>query len=93
MTWMIAVLIGLALFVQGSIVWAEEKKGQACPEQLTQISFQANNLATDRAQKEEALAKEQVLVYMLRQQIAQLQKQLAEMKKTAEPTIEGKKAE
>jgi hypothetical protein len=80
LTILIAFVMLFALTVPG---WAEEKplekaKGPSCPDQLAQLSVQANNLATDRAQKEQALAKEQLASYLLRQQVAQLQKQLAE---------------
>lgn len=48
----------------------------------------AYNLDQDRDKKEELLAKEQITSYMLRQQIGQLEKTIAEMKKAAEPKVE-----
>jgi hypothetical protein len=87
---MIGLFIMCLLFL-ASTVWAEDKpKGPTCQDQLAQTSVQANNLANDRAQKEQALAKEQVISYMLRQQVAQLQKQLDELKQPKAPNPEDK---
>ena len=71
--------------------WADDKQASSCQDQLTLTSVQANNLANDRAVKEQALAKEQVMTYTLRQQVAQLQKQLADSKKVEQPKVEEPK--
>ena len=55
--------------------------------------MQANNLVHDRALKEEALAKEQIVTYLLKQKVSQLEATIAAMKKEAEPNGEPKKPE
>ena len=94
MYWIAGLLIALAVVIHGSIVWADEKaKGPSCQDQLAQTSVQANNLSHDRALKEEALAKEQIANYILKQKVSQLEATVAAMKKAAEPKDEPKKAE
>lgn len=85
-------LLNMALFASTSV--AEDKpKGPSCQDQLAQTSVQANNLVHDRALKEEALAKEQIANYILKQKVSQLEATIAAMKKSAEPNGEPKKAE
>jgi hypothetical protein len=81
----------LLLLGTTSTAWAEEKKAPTCQESLTQTTVQANNLAHDRAQKEEALAKEQVQTYLLRQKVTQLEQTIEALKHA--PKVEEKKAE
>lgn len=76
-------LLALLLLSVSVDVMAQEKpKGPTCEEQLTQMSVESQNLKMEREQKESRLAKEQISVYMLRQRITQLEKQIEDMKKS-----------
>lgn len=89
---LIRLLVLCSVFVYAGFALAQDKaKGPACEDQLAQATVQSHNLDTDRDQKERALAQEQVTSYMLRQQVAQLQKQIVDMKKMLEPKAEEPK--
>lgn len=86
MYWIAGLLIAMAVFIHGSIVWAEEKaKGPTCQEQLNDTSVLAHNLGNDRSQKEKQLASAQVTIMQLRQQNEQLTKHVQEMQKALAP--------
>lgn len=86
-------VVVLALAVVGDGL-AEDKKGPTCQDQLTETTVQAYNLDKDRDAKEQALAKSQVTIYQLQNQVAFLNKQLADAKKAMEtPKVDEKKAE
>lgn len=94
MYWIVASLIVGAVFVQGSLVWAEDKlKGSNCQEQLQEQKVRAYNLDQDRDNKEQTIAKIQSVAMNLQQQVQALQKQIADMKKVGEPTGDPKKPE
>ena len=64
-----------------SSAWAEEKPKQTCQEQLSEVTMQTYNLDMARDQLERAYAQKQVEAYNLKNQVAQLQQQLDEIKK------------
>jgi hypothetical protein len=70
---------------------AEDKP--ACQDQLMVAKAATYNLDKDRDSKEELLAKAQIDAYMLGQKVVQLQQQIAELKKAAEPKVEEKAKE
>lgn len=87
-------LVALVVIALVGDVQAEDKKGPTCQDQLTETTVQAYNLDKDRDAKEQALAKSQVTIYQLQNQVAFLNKQLADAKKAMEqPKADDKKAE
>lgn len=82
-------LTAIAVLCFASSVYAQEQKGPSCQEQLKEVTVQAYNLDTDRDQKERKVAQIQAYAHTLEQKIAQLEKQVSDLKKPTEP----KKAE
>jgi hypothetical protein len=82
--WITAGLL-ILLSTCGAVLMAIAEDKPACQDQLMVLKAQAYNLDKDRDTKEEALAKAQIDAYMLGQKVAMLEKQLAELKKAAEP--------
>ena len=64
----------------------------SCQDQLKEVTLQTYNLDADRDQKERQVAKVQAYAHGLEIKVAELNKQIADLKKTLEPKVE-KKAE
>ena len=84
-----AALMGMALIASEAFA-QENPKGPSCQEQLQEEKVRTYNLDQDRDNKEHAIAKIQAMAINLQQQNQQLLKQIADMKKAAEPVGEKK---
>lgn len=84
MYWIAGVLIVVAVFMQSSIVWAEEKaKGQeaaACQEQLLTTKVKAQNLDEQRDRVTQEKSQLQVQLYHAQQEVVGLKKELEALK-------------
>lgn len=57
--------------------WAQVKPTESCEDRLNVELFTLRNVADDRSAKDRALAREQVRVYWLQQEVKRLKEELA----------------
>lgn len=82
----VPVLISLVIM---PVVAVAQTTATPCELQLTESTVHARNLTVDVTGKGEALAKQQVRSFLLEQKVAQLEKQIADLKKALEPKVEA----
>jgi len=78
------ILLVLFVLLGVSPVWAEDKPKVSCEVQLAESMMHARNVSADLNTKGHVLAKEQVRIYLLEQQVAALKKQVEELSKPKE---------